>query len=291
MTEYKISISSCVLHQKIPHGSDLWPRFNSCFENMELETQHILQAVYDGKSITTWHKDHWRTSANYICGQHIGLDFDAGDNTSSITTLVNDRFILRYGGFIYTTMSHTDEFPRARVVFLLDQPIMQAKNYALAASALLWLFGTADRQCKDAVRFFYGSPGCKFEYINQVLPLEVVKKLIADYQASGQVEKHRAAHKDFHAPTSQKEVYDALRFIPPWGIQYDEWVSVLMGLHSEFGDAGYSLAESWAEGKQGEVNQKWKSFKQAGNIAGAVTIATVFGIAKQHGWKKGIEYA
>jgi hypothetical protein len=59
-----------------------------------------------------------------------------------------------------------------------------------------------------------------------------------------------------------------------------------MGLHNQFGDGGFSLAESWGDGKQGEVEQKWKSFKQSGNPAGAVTIATVFGIAKRFGWKK-----
>ena len=286
MTAYKIAVSRIKLDRKIPHGSDLWPKFNASFENLEIEPPYIMQAIYDGQATTTWHKNNWRAGENYLCGQYIGLDFDAGDRTSAIETLVKDKFILKYGAFVYTTMSHTPGCPRARVIFLLDQPIMQAKNYTLAASALLWLFGTADRQCKDAVRFFYGSPKCEFEYIDQVLPLEVVKKLIADYQATGQTEKRRAEHKDFHAPASQQEVADALRFIPAWGIAYDQWVEVLMGLHSEFGDAGLSLAENWADGKQGEVAQKWRSFKQSGNTAGAVTIGTVFGIAKQNGWKK-----
>jgi hypothetical protein len=68
-------------------------------------------------------------------------------------------------------------------------------------------------------------------------------------------------------------------------VDYDEWVSVLMAIHSQFGDDGYSLAEMWADGKQGEIDQKWKSFHQTGNVSGAVTIATVFGIAKRFGWR------
>lgn len=284
--KYKIAISRYALDQKIPHGSDFWPTFNASFQNVEIETEMVLQAVYDGHAITTQHKNNWRASENYLCGQHIGLDFDQGDQTSSLPYLLNDKFIMRYASFMYTTISHTDEAPRSRVIFMLDKPIMQARNYTLAAAALLWLFGTADRQCKDAVRFFYGAKGCEFEYLNNVLPLEVVKKLIAQYQETGCVEKRKAERKDYHAPASQTEVADALKHIPPWQIDYDEWVGVLMGLHAQFGDAAFNLAEHWADGKEGEVAQKWKSFKAHGNTAGAVTIATVFGLAKRFGWQK-----
>ena len=52
-----------------------------------------------------------------------------------------------------------EEKPRARVVFLLDQPIMQAKNYTLAASALLWVFGTADRLAVTVAASSTAAPG------------------------------------------------------------------------------------------------------------------------------------
>ncbi|MFZ9393890.1 MAG: hypothetical protein ACO28P_08045, partial [Ilumatobacteraceae bacterium] len=81
---------------------------------------------------------------------------------------------------------------------------------ALAASALLWLFGTADRQCKDAVRFFYGSPGCRVEMVNNILPLEVIQHLIAQYLETGQKER-RNQNGQYHAPASQQEVADALK--------------------------------------------------------------------------------
>lgn len=286
MNTHKIAISQYSLDRKIPQGDVFWRKFNASFVNRELETDMLMQAIYDGYPITTWHKNNWRNASNYLCGQHLGLDFDQGDKSSTLANLVTDKFILKYGAFVYTTISHTDESPRARAIFLLDQPIMQGKNYALAAAALLWVFSSADRQCKDCCRFFYGSKRCNFEYINQVLPLDVVKKLIGDYQSAGQEEKHRAMSKDFHAPASQQEVEEALRFIPPWQIEYDEWLSVLMGIHAEFGDSGYSLAEAWGDGKQGEIEHKWKSFDKGGNEAGAITIASVFSIAKRFGWRK-----
>lgn len=278
---FKIAVSRMSLDRKIPPGDALWPKFNASFDNQELDSGEIIQALYDGFPVTTWHKNHWRHSDNFQCGQHLGLDFDHGNAT--LATLLQDKFIQRYGSFIYTTMSHTEEAPRSRVMFLLDQPIMQAKNYAMAASALLWMFGTADRACRDAVRFWYGSPGCQFEFINETLPIETVKRLISNYLDTGAEHKKQATA--YHPPVDQQEVSDALKCIPPWQVDYLEWVSILMAIHSQFGDGGLALAESWGDGKGDEIARKFKSFKETGNTSGAVTIATVFGIAKRFGWR------
>lgn len=289
---YKIAISTMPLYgEKLLPGDPRWRTFNASFQNLELPVRGIMNTVYNGYSITTHHKDHWRTGENYLLGQHIGLDFDTEDARSTIKTLSNDKFIQKYGAFIHTTTSHTPEKPRARVLFVLDQPIMQAKNYAMTARALLWLFGTADRQCKDPVRFFYGASQCQFEVIDQVLPLEIIKKLIQRYHESGEAEKTKAAHRDYLPPASQNEVSDALKHINPWNVDYDEWVSILMAIHSEFGDGGYQLAESWADGKDGEVRNKWRSFKSGGNTAGRVGLGTLFSIAKRNGWEKSENYA
>ena len=86
--------------------------------------------------------------------------------------------------------------------------------------------------------------------------------------------------------TDQAEVADALRKIPAWSIDYDEWVSVLMALHREYGDAGLSLAVQWADGADGEVARKWKSFNGKGNLTGAIGLGSVFLLAQRFGWKK-----
>jgi len=283
---YKLAVSRYVLTQKIPGGHELWPKFNASFDNMELGVSRIAEAVYDGHAITTQHKNKWRNSENYLCGQYLGLDFDHEDESSTIDHLLKDEFIGRYASFLYTTISHKPEAPRARAIFLLDTPIMQAKNYVLAASSLLWLFGTADRACRDACRFFYGAPGCRLEMLNNVLPLTVVQRLIGQYLDTGRNERTKQAGSVYHAPTSQQEVETALRLIPPWQIDYQEWVEVLMAIHSAFGEGGYGLAESWGDGKGNEIEKKWASFKATGNTTGAITVATIFAIAKRFGWKK-----
>ena len=282
---YRIAVSSMALDRKLAPGDPIWHDFDGSFVNRELTPFDFAHAIYDGHPFTTWHANGWRTSANYVCGQHLGLDFDAGDQTSTLPALLDNPFIHRHANILYTTPSHTPEAPRARVVFLLDTPIMQATNYALAAASLLWLFGTADRQCKDPVRFFYGSLRCDMEMFDNVLSLATVKHIIAQYQASGKRELRRQV-RTYTATTAQTEVADALKKIPAWGIDYDEWVSVLMALHREYGDAGLSLAEQWAEGGPNEVARKWRSFRATGNTTGAVGLGSVFLLAQRFGWSK-----
>lgn len=182
---YRIAFSEMSLANKIPPGDPLWGKFNGSFTNLEVTPLEIANFVYMGHPFTTWHKDNWRHTDNYLLGQHIGLDFDTEDERSTLKHLAQDKFIARYANLIYTTPNHAPEAPRARVVFTLDTPIHQAKNYIAAATAMVWLFGTADTKCKDAVRFFYGSRHCEVEMLSNVLPLDVVKGLIRRYQETG----------------------------------------------------------------------------------------------------------
>jgi hypothetical protein len=181
----KMSFSTMQLSGKIPPGDSLWGKFNASFENVDVPIIEIANYIYTGHAFTTWHRNNWRHSDNYILGQHIGLDFDTEDERSTLAGLAKDRFIARYASLIYTTPSHAPDKPRARVLFTLDQPIYQAKNYTLAASALVWLFGAADSKCKDAARFFYGSTNCTVEWLDNTLPIDVIKGMIRQYQSTG----------------------------------------------------------------------------------------------------------
>ena len=283
---YKIAIGP-QLQGKIPPGHPYWKKFNGSFQNMELPYNEFATAIYTGKPFTTWHKNNWRHSDNYLLGHHLGVDFDTEDKRSTIAHLLKDPFVQKYASLVYTTPSHTIEKPRARVVFLLEEPINQAKNYVAAATALLWLFGSADRQCKDAARFFYGAgAGADMELLPGRLPLAIVKDMIRQYQSTGLRQKRRSQTYEPRS-TDEKEVQAALQTIPPWSIDYDQWLAVLMAIHSEFpGTNGLALAESWAEGQSGEVERKWKSFDQTGNVAGRVGLGTLFALAKEKGFKQ-----
>jgi len=79
------------------------------------------------------------------------------------------------------------------------------------------------------------------------------------------------------------EVRELLSYIPA-DCGYDDWLSVLMGIHARYGGAqqGLGLADEWsAQGQKyvpGEVNQKWNSFNGHG-----VNWETVPALARQNG--------
>jgi len=285
-TKYHIGIGP-VVEQKIPPGDPYWREFNGAFRNCQLTQLDILTHIYDGHAITTCCEPSWRKAENYHLGQHLGLDFDTEDERSTFAHLLEDPFIKKYASFLHTTPSHAPDKPRARAIFLLDEPIHQAQNYALAATALLSIFGTADRQCKDPVRFFYGcKPGAgDAELIHGQLPLELVKDLVQRYQADERDRRHRRKAPSNPGSTDEERIRAALDHLDPWAIEYDEWVSVLMALHSEMGEAGLTLAESWAAGRPGEVEQKWRSFDANGNVSGCVQVGTLFALARRQGWR------
>lgn len=89
-----------------------------------------------------------------------------------------------------------------------------------------------------------------------------------------------------HHPPAMAEVADALSYISA-DLPYDEWCSVLMALHDEFGADGLSLADDWsATGstyEPGEVEKKFRSF----NPGGGITIRYVFKLAKDNGCDMG----
>lgn len=76
----------------------------------------------------------------------------------------------------------------------------------------------------------------------------------------------------------------ALDSIDP-DLGHDEWVKIGMALHAGLGDDGFKLWEEWSKRgtkwKSGECSKRWASFHRSG-----ITIASLFHVAKEHGYKR-----
>ena len=99
----------------------------------------------------------YRKTSHFSSAQTLELDFDQGDDTSSIPYLLTDPFIAEYAAFLYSTLSSTPQAPKSRVVFVLDRPYTDANSYRQARSVLLCKYPQSDQSIKDAARFLYGS--------------------------------------------------------------------------------------------------------------------------------------
>lgn len=259
-----------------------WARFNDAFENRYSTVRDMIAEIQAGHAFTS-PCDGRRKAENWSSSQHLATDHDGVG--AAFGDLLQDEFILENAAFVYSTPSHSEDEPRSRVVYILEEAITDLERYSLAQLAIHWKFeGYADRACKDPARLFYGSPGCQVRYIGNVLTVAALDALIAEFQAAHEAERRARAERarSYNAPPEMAEVAEALKHIDPWQLSYDQWLSTLMAIHDAFGDGGLELADGWADGYPGEVARKWRGF-----TAGAgVTIATVYHYAQQHGWAR-----
>lgn len=86
-------------------------------------------------------------------------------------------------------------------------------------------------------------------------------------------------------PSTGDKIHDALAYLSP-DCGYDEWLRVGMALHSELGGGGLGVWDMWSARSakypgNKDVESRWRSFRPGGGI----TIATLYGMAKQAGWQ------
>jgi hypothetical protein len=94
-----------------------------------------------------------------------------------------------------------------------------------------------------------------------------------------------AGHHGCHDSDDFERAREALRVIP--ADDYHIYLQIGMTLKSGFGDRGFGLYRDWAmtsiKFDDNDIRTKWMSIKPEGGV----TIATLFFMARQHGWQDG----
>lgn len=149
------------------------------------QQQLIEHVAREGHAFTAHYKGGHRKTTNFICSDFIAADIDRGMTLDEALAI---PFVQQYASFIYTTPSHTDDDHRFRIVFLLEDTITVAADWANA------LFGLAlkldsDLSSKDAARMYYGCIDARVIDLGNLLPANEVDALIA---AGGQERKRNS---------------------------------------------------------------------------------------------------
>lgn len=152
--EAKIAVSNLRFEAK-PTRID-WAELNDSFENFELEPMMLVDLLYQGKSISPWMNGR-RCQKNFILGQHLAVDMDTKDQRSSMAELMGHPLVSTYGAIVHQTLSHKDDAPKSRVIFILDRPLKNPAGYRAALATVTSLFDGADTACVDPARFVFGN--------------------------------------------------------------------------------------------------------------------------------------
>lgn len=171
----RIAISNRTFHRK-PYSPTEWNIFNGSFENADVSMGELTQLIAQGHAIAPCMRNGWRSKDEWLCAQHIGIDYD---ELPSIDHLLEHNLNQLYGGVTYTTMSSTIEKPRARVLFELDRPFTDMDEYADVLKKFMTFFVGSDQACKDPARAFMGSPNCEHWLYGGVLPMTELKVMVA----------------------------------------------------------------------------------------------------------------
>lgn len=182
----------------------MWRRINAGFENTRATPTKLLRIITNGHPYTSCHLG-FRHMRNFTAGQVLSLDYDTEDDASRIGTLKRIDFFKENAFAIYTTSSHTEEAPRARVVFILQEPVRESNVFALAAAGLVHHFNLADRTCKDPVRIFFGSKDAKVEILGNALSLNTLEPIM-QAELRRQEEELERTRREFERLMSSRDL-------------------------------------------------------------------------------------
>lgn len=110
-----------------------------------------------------------RSNEDWLSQQIFALDFDSGITFDGVLTRLNE-----YGldcTFAYETFSSSIETPKFRVVWQLNEVVINNEYRKELQIQLMTLFPEADQSCKDAARLYFGGKGLLYENYDYYLDL------------------------------------------------------------------------------------------------------------------------
>jgi len=144
------------------------------FLNKEISFQALIDHVSMGHAFTAHFRGGYRKTDNFVLSDFLAADVDDG---LTIVAALQNEFISKFATFIYTTPSHSNDCPRFRIVFMLEETITDASKWKNALLGLSLMLGS-DESIKDAGRLFFGSKNCEIFKIGSLLPPNEVERLI-----------------------------------------------------------------------------------------------------------------
>ena len=119
-------------------------KLSGTFENLDLSVDELATEVSQGHAFCAQHSRKWRKKENFLQAGFLAVDID---HRLTIPEALNHPFVQAFGGLIYTSPSHTEEYHRFRIVFELEQPITDRQTMGQAYTGLILKFG-ADGACE-----------------------------------------------------------------------------------------------------------------------------------------------
>lgn len=165
--------------------------FSNSFIPCWMNIRGLMEHVWRGRAFTPGlFQTNKRRKDTFVSSQILALDFDDGISIEDALTV---PVIFDYGTILYATPSHTEEFPKTRVIFVLENVIDTLEAWEATQTGLINHVASLnpDPACKDAARLFYGSTQRGLVFAPQrIMPMDVAHEF-----AAYEIEKQRLARE------------------------------------------------------------------------------------------------
>jgi hypothetical protein len=145
------------------------------WEPVELSEQELAASIRCGHPYAPQYHGGHRKTANFIRSGFLAADVD---RDLKLEDAKDHAFVRHHAALIHTTASHTPEHHRLRIIFLLDEPVLSARDWADAQLGIALTMGS-DRAVSDGARMFFGNTKAIIYNIGRTVPPKVVADLIA----------------------------------------------------------------------------------------------------------------
>ncbi len=146
------------------------------FKNVNGTLQELADAIKDGEAFSYQYHFEDRKTANFLCSDFLVVDINDG---RTIAQSLENQLIRDFCSLLYTTVNHTPEKHRYRLVFVSPKTIIDIREFKAATKSLARRLG-GDMSTTDGARMFYG---CKDGYqhvTDKKISHDLLEDLIAD---------------------------------------------------------------------------------------------------------------
>lgn len=143
------------------HISIIKPRLQSDSTIFDVSIDELITAIEKGYSISPALMRGGAKAENWTEQQLFMIDIDNDKKNADIMTEAEALFICQENNirpaFYYHSFSHSEDKPKYRLCFVMNEVITDTQTRALIINTLIDLFPQSDTSCKNADRLFFGT--------------------------------------------------------------------------------------------------------------------------------------
>ena len=168
----RLSVNKLLVDKNVAGDDRL---FAEGFENQHLTIEQFADHTRQGHAFAPELSGR-RKAANFVAADLVAVDVDEG---MSIEEALQHPLVRDHAALMHTTVSHTEEAPRFRIVFRLAETITEPAYMRAIQRSLAQRLG-GDAAATDPTRLFFGNRAALFPLLqDRALSLDLQNELIA----------------------------------------------------------------------------------------------------------------